>query len=260
MKTLLRTSVIGSALMLASTAQADLSDDIQTQINSNQDTVESAMGDLSDNLFALFAHRGLAPADTLGGGVGGFEIALDLTTTDFDSSAMKTIAGSDTDFDIDTVALPKVSAAIGLPVIPLDIGVTYLPEVAGFSYLGAHAKYSVIDGGAVTPAVAITGNYSSAAMEDAIEVTTMGVDASVSKGFGVGIKVVPFAGVGYLVGTTTLNDKAIPTNSDIKTEYNSSGSKLFAGASFQLGFMNFVGQWDQIAGYSSYSGKVGFRF
>lgn len=110
------------------------------------------------------------------------------------------------------------------------------------------------------PAVAITGNYSSASLEETLETTTMGADLSVSKGFGVGIKAVPFAGIGYVTGTTTLANSAIPTGSNIKTEYESSDMKLFAGASLQLGFMNLVGQWDQIGDYSSYNAKVGFRF
>jgi len=249
-----------ACLMAMNTAYADLEEDIQAEITKNQAQVERSMGTISNNLMALFAHRGLAPAETLGGGIGGFEIALDTTFTEFDTDAIQSIAGSDTDLDVNTLALPKLSAAIGLPVIPLDIGMTYLPEVAGFSYFGTHAKYSLIDGGMVTPAVAISGNYSKATMDKALETTTMGAEVSVSKGFGVGVKAVPYAGIGYVTGTTKLSNNAVPTGSTIKTDYDVSATKLFLGASLQLGLINLVGQWDKIGDYQSYNAKLGFRF
>jgi len=261
MNTFLKSSLIVSAMALPLTVQADLTKDIQDQINANQAAVQKSLGVISENLTALFAHRGMAPADTLGGGIGGFELALDTTFTDFDADEMKTIAGSDTDFDFDTVALPKLSASVGLPALPLDLGITYLPEVGGFSYVGAHAKYSIIEGGIAMPAVSAAATYSKASLEDAIDVTTYGIETSISKGFGVGVKFVPYAGLGYVSGTTELNEDAIPGGvTNFKTEYESSGMKLFAGASFQMGIMNIVGQWDQIGDYNSYNAKIGFRF
>ena len=253
--------VLVSALGLTSfQAQADLAADIKTQINNNKAQVEGAMNDVSDNLLAVFAHRGLAPADTLGGGVFGFELGLDVSLIDLDSTKFNDVAGSDSDFDMSQVPLPKLSAGIGFPVIPLDLALTYLPEVGGFSYMSAHAKYAVLEGGAVMPAVALEANYSNASMDGALDVTTMGADVSVSKGFGVGIKFIPYAGVGYVQGTTTISGDAIPAGVDLKTDYDSSASKLFVGASVQLALINLVAQWDQIGDYQATSVKVGFRF
>lgn len=262
MKKILLGSLMG--LFVVNQANAGLSEDINAQITANQTAVEAAIGDVSDNLLAVFAHRGLAPADTLGGGLFGVEIGVDASFVDFDYSKFQDIAGSNTDFDYNTVPLPKLSAAVGFPVIPLDLGVTYLPEVGGFSYLGAHAKYALLEGGAVMPAIALTGTYSKASMESAIDVETMGAELSISKGFGVGVKVIPYAGVGYLTGTTTLNSQAIPndTNGDplIKSEYDSNAMRTFVGASFQITLLNIVAEMDKTGDYQSASVKVGFRF
>lgn len=246
--------------LLVNQAHAGLTEEINAQIQANQTQVEGAIGDVSDNLLAVFAHRGLAPADTLGGGLFGVEIGVDLSMIDFDSGKLADIAGNDSDFELDQVALPKISAGIGLPIIPLDFAVTYLPEVEGFSYLGAHAKYAIIEGGTIMPAVAITGTYSQASMDGALDVTTMGGEVSVSKGFGVGIKLIPYAGIGYVTGTTKLNDEAIPDGIDFKTEYESSASRMFVGASLQIALLNFVAEMDQVGDYQSTSVKVGFRF
>jgi hypothetical protein len=261
-----------SALTLAATllatpftAQADLSDDVKRALQTNQGSVEAGLKDFSKNMTAVFAHRGLAPADTLGGGIFGFEVGLDVSNVDFDSDALKKALNAgggltDSDYDISSIPLPKLSAGIGFPVIPLDIAVTYLPDVSGFSYMSAAIKYDVIEGGVAMPAVAVTGSYSSAKLADAFDTTTYGIDASISKGFGVGVKFVPYAGVGYVSGNTTIDDKAKPAGTTIKTSYDNSDTKLFAGASLQLGIFNLVGQWDQIGSYNAVSGKIGFRF
>lgn len=245
--------------LITSPVQADFANEIKNQIANDQAKVEAAMDTVSDNLTAVFAHRGLAPADTLGGGIFGFEVGIDATFTDLNQTAISDIAGEDSEFDMGTVPLPKLSAAVGFPLIPLEIGATYLPEIEGFSYFSAHAKYALIEGGIAMPAISLTGSYSKASMEDAIDVETKGVDLSISKGFGVGIKVVPYAGVGYVSGTTTLSDEVVD-GTNIKREYDSSDTKLFAGASFQMTLLNIVVEIDKIGDYQSQSLKFGLRF
>lgn len=249
-----------SAVALACTAPVQAANLIDDLKNSSIANVESGMTGFSKNLTAVFAHRGLAPADTLGGGVGGFELGLDVSAVDFDSTQLKAATGGSlsSTYDINTIPLPKVSAAFGLPVIPIDVAVTYFPKTDLFSYMSAQVKYSLINGGVAMPAVAIAGSYSKAAMGGALETTTMGLDASISKGFGIGIKVVPYAGAGYVSGSTTITPEAAIAG--VKTSYTDSAVKTFAGVGIQLGIINLVGQWDKIGTYQSYSAKVGLRF
>ncbi len=215
---------------------------------------------------AIFAHRGLAPAETLGGGVGGFEIGVNVASVDLDTAPLKRLVSLggqtlDSKYDISTIPVPALSAAVGFPVLPLDLSVTYLPTVAGTSMLTAEAKYAVIEGGVAMPAVSLSANYASATLGDSFDVTTYGADLAISKGFGVGVKFVPFAGAGYVSSQMKINDKALPaTGTTVKTSYDSTATKLFAGASIQLGLFNIVGQWDKIGNYSAYSAKLGLRF
>lgn len=258
----LLTSCITGLIALPMVASADLSDDIKDQINDNSDQVEAGMKDVAKNLMAINAHRSLASAETLGGGVFGFEFGIDATQTDLDTDALEEVAGTNLDsaYSGSKLVVPRLSAAIGLPVIPLDFGITYTPDVGGASYIGAEVKYGLISGGALMPAVSISGNYSSAVVADSFDTTTYGADVTVSKGFGVGVKIIPYTGLGYLSSTTTLNDKVLPAGTDIKTTYDSSATKLFVGAVLQLTVINLVAQWDQIGDYSAVSAKVGIRF
>lgn len=257
-KSLLALAASG-ALLFNSSAYADFAEEIRDQINSNKNQVENAMSGVSDNLTAIFAHRGLAPADTLGGGLFGLELGVDATMTDLDQTYLSVVAGTNSEFDMDTVVLPKFSAAIGFPVVPLDLAVTYLPEIEGFSYMSAQAKYALIEGGTVMPALSLAASYSQASLEDAIDVTTMGADLAISKGFGIGIKAVPYAGIGYIKGETSLSNEVVD-NTDIKQDYDTSETKLFAGVSFQLALLNIVVEADKIGDYQSQSIKLGLRF
>lgn len=248
-------------LLASSTAfSADLTDEIKGQIAAKKADVESGMDSLSKNLTAAFAHRSLAPADTLGGGVGGFEIGVDMNLVEFDSTAITKIAGSaDSDFDVSSLPLLKVSAGVGLPALPIDLNAGYMSVDGVFSVFSAEVKYAVIKGSTVMPAVSVSGNYASAELAGALSTTTMGVDAAISKGFGVGVKVIPFAGAGYVMGTTTISDAATG-GADIKKSYDANATKLFAGASLQLALLNLVYQMDTVGDYATQSVRVGFRF
>lgn len=257
--------IMGTVFSLSlslSNAQAELADKVKQALQSNNPQVEQGLTDVSKNLTALFAYRDSAPADTLGGGVFGVSLSLDTALVDFDSEVLKQALNNNTEskYDVSSLPVPRLNAAIGLPVIPLDIAVSYLPDIDGFSYQAAQLKYGVIEGGMVMPAVSLSANYSQTTLEDAFDTTTWGVDLSISKGFGVGVKLVPFAGIGYIDGTTEINSNALPIATTLKTRYENTDTKLFAGASLQLGLFDLSGQWDQIGGYNAYSVKLGLRF
>lgn len=245
--------------LLSQVAQADFTQDIRNEININAPQVERSMGNVSDNLTAIFGHRNLAPAESLGGGLFGVELGIDATRTDLEQKYMSQVAGTNNAFDMNTVILPKFSAAIGLPAVPLDFSVSYLPEIEGFSLLSAQAKYAILEGGTVSPAVSVAASYSKASLDSAIDIKTMATDISISKGFGVGIKAIPYAGVGYIKGESSLSNSVVG-NSGIQKQYDSSEAKFFAGLNLQFSLLNIAIEADKIGDYQSQSIKFGIRY
>ncbi|GEM_PF-5816028 len=265
MKKLNKLVWMGVMMALPFAASADLSTEVKQALATNNTTIESSLTDISKNMAAIFAHRSLAPAATLGGGVFGAEIGLDVNDVDLDTAPLKKLVNAggsqlESKYDISAIPVPTLSAAFGLPVLPLDFAVNYLPSVSGTSLMSAEVKYGVIEGGVALPAVSVSANYSTATLADTFDVTSYGADVSISKGFGVGVKFVPFAGVGYLSSNMSINDKAKPAATTIKTSYDSTATKLKVGAAIELGVFNLVGQWDKIGTYSAYSARVGLKF
>ena len=263
MKKLNKLVWMGAMMALPFTASADLKAEVKQALATNNTTLASSLTDISKNMAAIFAHRSLAPAATLGGGVLGAEIGLDVNYVNLDTAPLKRLVSPqtlDSKYDISAIPVPTLSAAFGLPVVPLDVAVNYFPSVSGTSLMSAEVKYGVMEGGVALPAVSVSANYSKATLGDTFDVTSYGADVSISKGFGVGVKFVPFAGVGYLSSNMSINDKAKPTATTIKTSYDSTATKLKAGAAIELGVFNLVGQWDKIGDYSAYSARIGLKF
>jgi len=258
---------LAAGLSMASlSASADLNDQVESALNNNgaKAQIETSLNDIAKNMAAIFAHRSLAPAETLGGGVGGFEVGLNLAMVDLDTQPLKDLVALggnnlESEYDIASIPVPALSAGAGLPVIPLDFSVTYLP-VGGIDLLTAELKYALLSGGLALPAVSVSANYTSATLADTFDVSSYGADVSISKGFGVGVKLIPFAGAGYVSSSMEINNRAKPAATSIKTSYDNTATKLFAGAAVQLGVFNIVGQWDRIGDYSAVSAKLGIRF
>ena len=76
--------------MVSLSALADLNDQVEAALNNNgaKAQIETSLKDISKNMAAIFAHRSLAPAETLGGGIGGFEVGLNLAMVDLDTQPL----------------------------------------------------------------------------------------------------------------------------------------------------------------------------
>jgi hypothetical protein len=81
----------------------------------------------------------------------------------------------------------------------------------------------------------------------------MGYELTASKGFGVGIVLTPYLGLGQVFSTASSSIAAFQ-DEDI-TQF-----KWFLGASLKLAFFNIGVEMDQTGDAQSYSGKVSFRF
>ncbi len=200
---------------------------------------------LSENMGAATHYKSIAPAEPLG--VLGFDVALEVSSTDVDSTVFD--LASDGGFELDTFLIPRLHVHKGLP-FGLDVGasLTAIPDT-DFKVIGAELRYAILEGTIATPALAVRATYSKVTGIDQIDFDTMGLELAVSKGFTI---LTPYAGVGYLrsnsePGVDGLADESFDQQ------------KVFAGLSVNLGF-NLGLEVDVTGDYTTYSVKGGLRF
>jgi hypothetical protein len=200
---------------------------------------QAGFNTFSNELGSALAYRAVAPADPLG--LVGFDIAVE---------------GTNASFGGDSVIIPKIKFQKGLPG-KLDIAgyYTQLPLTSigaagdGTAY-GIALSYAILEGGVVSPALAIRGSYTNADVSGVIGATTTGVDLEISKGFPI---ISPYAGIGLVNINTT--DKSGTWN-----DYSAQETRYFAGANFNLKIMDIAFEVGQTGDNSFTTFKLGFRF
>ena len=194
----------------------------------------------SNELGGALAYRAVAPADPLG--IIGFDIAVE---------------GTNASFGGDSVIIPKIKFQKGLPG-NLDIAGYYtqlpLSSISGVSgdgtAYGVALSYAILEGGVVSPALAIRGSYTNADIPGVIGATTTGVDLEISKGFPI---ISPYAGIGMVNISTT--DKGTGWN-----DYSATETRYFAGANFNLKIMDIAFEVGKTGDNNFTTFKLGFRF
>ncbi len=144
--------------------------------------------------------------------------------------------------------VPKAHVTVGLP-LGLDLGglYGYVPD-SNIRLWGAEVKWAVIGGGAVWPALAIRGGYTSLEGVDELELTTKSVDASVSKGFG---PVTPYVGAGRIWIEGEPREAAAEPPVSL-TEVSPVEDRLFAGLRLRLAFLSLAAEasWSRVPAYT----------
>ena len=201
---------------------------------------------LSEDLGAALSYKPLTPAAPLG--VLGFDMGLAVTTTKLENSAVLNKAGGG---DHSSVAAPTLRFNLGLP-LGIDVGAMY-GTVPGTNVrlTGGELRYAILSGGVAEPAIGLRGSYTKLTGVDQLELNTLGVDVSISKGFTV---LTPYAGVGkvWVTGTPV----GVPTLAKESFSLN----KVFVGANLNLGAVNIALEGDRTGDATSYGLKFGFRF
>ncbi len=201
---------------------------------------------LSENIAAATHYKSVAPPEPLG--ILGFDISVEVSSTDLDSELFD--LASNGDFSTDTLLVPRLHLHKGLP-FNFDIGasLTSVPDT-DFQILGAEVRYAILVGTVVTPALGVRATYSAVTGVDEIESTSVGIEAAISKGFAI---FTPYGGVGYIASDVTSNS---PNLEDVSVEQE----KVFVGVNVNLGLINFGFEGDRTGDYSTYTAKFGFRF
>ena len=146
--------------------------------------------DLSKEAGAAIAYRNTAPAAPLG--ITGFDAGLEVSAVDIKNNS----AYWDSAFNGKAPSLlyiPKIRVRKGLP-FGIDVGAmySYVPD-SNIKIYGAELSKAILEGSAVTPALGVRATYTRLAGVNDLSLQTVGVDASISKGF---IIFTPYAGVG----------------------------------------------------------------
>jgi hypothetical protein len=200
--------------------------------------------DLTADLGAALSYKAIRPAEPMGGL--GFDIGFEVSSTKMESNALEQAT---TDNAPSELLVPKLHVSKGLP-FGIDVGAFYtsVPD-SNIGLIGGELSYAIFEGGTISPAVSIRGTFSRLTGVDQLDMTTKGLELSVSKGFAM---FTPYAGIGQVwidsETNTGLEDESLTKN------------KYFLGINFNLGLVNFAAETEQTGDNSSTSAKIGVRF
>ena len=219
---------------------------IADSLDSLSSLSQERFNSFSRNLGAATHYKSLSPAEGLG--ILGFDIGVNLSSTDIDQSLFD--LASSGSFDGAELILPRVHLQKGLP-FGLDVGASFsnVPQT-DISVLGGELRLSIVDGGIVTPAVALRASYSQVEGIENLAFNSSALELTISKGF---LLLTPYAGVG-LVRT-----RAEPDNLGTLRAETFDQEKIYAGVVLNFGFALTL-EADRTGDFRTYSAKTGIRF
>lgn len=221
-------------------------------ISTMQNLLQSEFKLLSEDLGSALSYKPVTPAEPLG--ITGFDLGIEVTTTDISKSSAALSKASGNSSSMNTLIVPKLHVAKGLP-FGIDVAAFYSAiPTTNIKLTGAELRYAIISGGIAIPAVAIRGAMTRLSGVDQLSFDTKSLDISVSKGFAM---FTPYAGVGQVWVNSSSN---VLGSSGVTLNESFTQSKVFAGANLNLGLTNFALEGDKTGDATSYSLKMGFRW
>lgn len=201
--------------------------------------------DLSRDLGAAFAYKGVTPATTLG--TLGFDVGVELTQTRMEHSSLFALAGAGGQSQL---LVPKLHVHKGLP-FGLDVGafVGAVTDVDA-TLFGAELRYALVEDGLATPAVGLRLSGTKTSGLGPLEVTTAAADVTVSKRFTL---LTPYAGGGIVRVESTAGGAGLARE-------RFSRSRYFGGLNVNLVALNLAFEAEKMGENLSLSAKVGWRF
>lgn len=198
---------------------------------------------LSKDLAAATNTKAMEPAAPLG--MTGFDVSLSSSLTKTQAgSVWQTVNGN----QVDNLVQNKLSLSKGLHG-GLDIGGFVSKGTnTNISVVGAHAKYALVEGNAILPAIAVRTSHSRMGGVSDMSLNNTGFDVLISKGF---VGFTPYAGVG------TVHTSAKATG---KTDESFTQSKSFVGVSLNILLLNLSAEYDRTGKNSTMGLKAGVRF
>ena len=185
--------------------------------------------DFSKDAAGVLLYRAVAPAEPLG--LTGFDIGVEVTATSMDNAKGYLKKAFKDQSPPSYIYAPKIHAQKGLP-FGFDVGLVY-SEIPGtnIQYIGGEVKYAIISGGVLWPAVAVRGSYTQLMGVNQLDFKTYGMEVTASKGFGVGLKIIPYASIGQHWADST--PKNLPSGVQLSDE-SFSLTRYAVGAKLQM--------------------------
>lgn len=207
---------------------------------------------LSTDIGLSISYLPLAPAEPLGGGIlPHVDIGVEATLINIDrGEAYWSNAASDIP---SAFIYPKLHVQLGLPVVPIDLGFVYssVPD-SDIKLTGGEIKWAVLKGSTISPAIAIRGAYTKLDGVDVLDLSTMSLDLSISKGF---LMLTPYAGIGQVWIKSEEKDPDLNLNKEDISE-----TKGYVGLKLSiLPVLNVVAEAD-FAKVNMYSLRLNLHF
>ena len=210
--------------------------------------------DFSKEMGGMLLYRAVAPAAPLG--LTGFDIGVETTVTDINTGKDYWEKAFKDENAPSYLVMPKLHAQKGLP-FGIDLGLVYSKVLdTDIQYLGGEVKYAIFEGGVVWPAVAVRGSYTQIMGADQLDFKTYGLEVTASKGFGVGVKITPYASIGQYWDNST--PKNLPAGIHLSSE-SFSMTRFAAGAKLQFPIFDVTAEADY-AQVPSYTLRVGITW
>lgn len=204
-------------LMIAANAAA-------ADIRFNSALNQGDFNKLSKEAGVALSFKNNAPPHPLG--VTGFDAGVEVTVADVNNDGTYWKAANAPSM----LVLPKIRARKGLP-FGIDVGAMYSNGGnTNIQLYGVEVSKAILEGSAATPALGVRATYTKLAGINDLDLQTVGVDASIGKGF---LFLTPYAGAGML----WIDSKA---SGNLKTLSATAGAPLATESIWQPRFFGGV--------------------
>lgn len=237
--------IIVAALLAGTALSANASSNIETVQNLSQSDFRL----FSEDLASALSYKALSPAEPLG--ITGLDVSLEVTATKLQHPELFQAAANNS--SMSTLPVAKLHVQKGLP-FGIDLGAFYssVPNT-NIKLYGGEVRYALVSGNVAIPAVAIRGTYTKLTGVDQLDLSTRGLELSVSKGIAM---FTPYAGVGKVWASSAAS---LPAPYSLGKE-NFSLNKYFVGANLTFLPMVVGLEADKTGDATSYGLKLGIRW
>ena len=217
-------------------------------------TTQGDFRNFSEDIGSVLLYRSIGPAVSLG--ITGFNLGAEVMVSDIEENKgywKKAVSDRNPPSYLTNT---RVTFTKGLP-LDIDAGIVLGKVVdPDIPYFGAEVRYAILKDRALFPGLHIRGSYSQTFNVDQLDLRTYALDLSVSKGFGAGIKITPYAGLGAAWVSSKASHLA-PGLSLGKEEFSQAHG--FLGARLSLGILAVTAEVDY-GTIPSYSLQFGLAF
>jgi hypothetical protein len=192
----------------------------------------------------------MAPAEPLG--ITGFDASVEMVVTDIKDQEKYWQKMVDDNDPYSFLAVPRLHIQKGLP-FNIDVGAMYLAVPnSNIKLWGIEAKYAILEGSMLTPAVSVRASYSQLLGVDDVDLNTQSLDLLASKGF---LMFTPYAGVSMIRVNGSENSEIVTLGDVNETSYRG-----LLGIQFSPLPLLIINGEVSFGDVEQYGLKVGFRF